>query len=257
MGQSVATRDHTAADAGFGPEVFRLRTRSGFEYAFSGDAPAFVHFALFLALAASAVLGAFVADVLGIITPSLGFDWWENLRAFAVLAVFALCGFAPSAGVASWAFHLWLRQHELVVYEHGLCGRFPDLEIAVPFEEVVEVWLCRQAGCRDDDMCAARNSQTVAPFSALRWIESILSWYLGTLAILIAVVLALFGGGDMVSPPQRQPTAKVFLKLKGGVDYALGRYLRRFRAEDRDRAIEVLRSRLPGVFKAHNAEEAE
>jgi hypothetical protein len=257
MGQSVATREYTAADAGFGPEVFRLRTRSGFEYAFSGDAPRSVHFALFLTFVASAVLGAFVADVLGIITQDLWFDWWANLRAFAVFAVFALCGFAPSAGVASWAFHLWLRQHELVVYEHGLCGRFPDLEIAVPFEEVVEVWLCRQAGCRDDDMCAARNSTTVAPFSALRWIESILSWYLGTLAILIAIVLALFGGGDIVRLPQRQPTAKVFLKLKGGVDYALGRYLRRFRAEDRDRAIEVLRSRLPGVFQAHNAEEAE
>jgi hypothetical protein len=257
MGQSVATRDHTAADAGFGPEVFRLRTRSGYEYVFSGDAPRFVHFALFLALVASAVLGAFVADVLGLITPSLWFDGWENLRGFAVLAVFALCGFAASAGVASWAFHLWLRQHELVVYEHGLCGRFPDLEIAVPFEEVVEVWLCRQAGCRDDDMCAARNSQTVAPFSALRWIESILSWYLGTLAILIAVVLALFGGGDMVSPPQRQPTAKVFLKLKGGVDYALGRYLRRFRAEDREGVLEVLRDRLASVFTVHTAVTAE
>jgi hypothetical protein len=112
MGQSVATRDHTAADAGFGPEVFRLRTRSGFEYAFSGDAPRSVHFALFLTFVASAVLGAFIADVLGISTPDLWFDW----RAFAVLAACGLCGFAASAGVASWAFHLWLRQHELVVY---------------------------------------------------------------------------------------------------------------------------------------------
>jgi hypothetical protein len=212
---------------------------------------------MFLALCASAILGGFVADVLGILTPHLWFDWWENLRAFAVLAVFALCGFAPSAGVASWAFHLWLRQHELVVYEHGLCGRFPDLEIAVPFEEVVEVWLCRQASCRDDEMCTARNSKATSSFSALRWVESILSWYLGTLAIMIAVVLALFGGGDMVSPPKRQPAAKVFLTLKGGVDYALGRYLRRFRAEDRERVIEVLRDRLASVFTVHTAVTAE
>jgi hypothetical protein len=60
-----------------------------------------------------------------------------------------------------------------------------------------------------------------------------------------------------VSPPKRQPAAKVFLTLKGGVDYALGRYLRRFRAEDRDRVIELLRARLAGVFKSHDAEGAE
>jgi hypothetical protein len=209
-----------------------------------------VHFALFLTLVASAVLGAFVGDVLGIVTQDLWFDWWANLQAFAVLLACALCGFAASAGVASWAFHLWLRRHEFVVYEHGLCGRFPDLEIAVPFEELVEVWLCREANCRDDDVCAARNSKA-SSFSALRWLESILSWYLGALAVVIALAIALAGGGAP-SLPKQQPAPKVFLTLKGGVDYALGRYLRRFRADDRDCAIEELRSRLPGVFHAHN-----
>src|SRR6266852_453968 len=104
MRQSDAIKRDTATDDGFGPEVFRLRTRSGYEYAFSGDAPRFVHYALFLALGASAVVSVFVADVLGIITPALWYDWWENLRAFAVIAAFVLCGFAASAGVSSWAF---------------------------------------------------------------------------------------------------------------------------------------------------------
>jgi hypothetical protein len=255
MGQSVATKRDTADDARFGPEVLRLRSRFGYEYAFSGDAPRFVHYALFLALGASAIVSVFVADVLGIITPALWYDWWENLRAFAVIAAFVLCGFAASAGVASWAFHLWLRQHELVVYEHGLCGRFPDLEIAVPFEEVVEVWLCQQAGCRDDEICSARKPELATTFSALRWLEALLSWYLGALVTVIGIPLALLGGGDIPRPPKRQPAAKVFLKLRGGVDYALGRYLRRFRAEDRDRVIDVVRSRLPGVFKAHNGKD--
>src|SRR5713226_3044555 len=129
MRQCDAIGDDTPADDGFGPEVYRLRTRSGYEYAFSGDAPRFVHYALFLALGASAVLGVLLADVLGIITPALWYDWWENARAFAVLAACVLCGFAVSAGIASGVFHLWVRQRELVVYERGLCGRFPDLEI--------------------------------------------------------------------------------------------------------------------------------
>jgi hypothetical protein len=155
-----------------------------------------------------------------------------------------------------WAFHLWLKQHELVIYEHGLYSRFPDLEIAVPFEEVVEIWVCRQAGCRDDERCAARNPEAASPFAAVRWMESILSWYLGALAIVFGMALALVGGGDLPRPPKRQSAAKVFLTLKGGVDYALGRYLRRFRAEERDRVIEVLRSRLAPVYQVHEAEVA-
>jgi predicted outer membrane lipoprotein len=104
MSQSASCAEVTPTEVGFGPEVLRLRPRSGYEYAFSGDAPRFVHYALFLALGASAVLGVFLADALGIITPALWYDWWENLRAFAFLAVCVLCGFAVSAGIASGRF---------------------------------------------------------------------------------------------------------------------------------------------------------
>src|SRR5438270_1511803 len=134
MRQIEAIKDHPAVEDGFGPVLLRLRPRSGWEYAFSGDAPRFVHYALFLFLGASAVLGIFLADLFGLVTPALWYDWWENLRAFAMLVACVLCGFAASAGIAGWAFHLWLKQHELVIYERGLRGRFPDEEIAVPFQ---------------------------------------------------------------------------------------------------------------------------
>ena len=53
MSLSDLTKLDSAADDGFGPEIFRLRPRSGCEYAFSGDAPRLVHYAIFLALSAS------------------------------------------------------------------------------------------------------------------------------------------------------------------------------------------------------------
>jgi hypothetical protein len=252
MRQCEATKDDSAADKGFGPELVRLRPRSGYEYAFSGDAPRWVHYALFLAWVASAVLGVFLADVLELITQDSWYDWWENLRAFAVLVACALCGFAASVGVAGWAFRIWLSQHELVVFENGLCGRFPDLDFAAPFDAVSEIWLCQQIGCPDDERCIARTSAPATSSTASRWLESILSWYFGALAIVVGVAVTLIGGGVPMLP-KRQPTAKLFLTLRGGVAYALGRYLRRFRAEDRDRVIEMLRSRLPGVFKSHQA----
>jgi hypothetical protein len=79
-------------------------------------------------------------------------------------------------------------------------------------------------------------------------LEWLLSCYLATLIILVAIPLALLGGGNVPTPPKRERATKVFLTLRGGAIYSLGRYLRRFRTEDRARLIDLLRSQLAAVF---------
>jgi hypothetical protein len=239
----------------FCAELLRLRPRSGYEYAFSGDAPRFVHCLLFILLGACALLSVYLADCLQLITADLWFDWVAN---FKVLGFFLLCmlgGFAASAGALSWAFHPWLSRHELVVYEQGLRGRFPDLEFTVPFEELDEVWICRHPDCHDDDACNARMNTGFPPgesAAVLRTVETIVIWYFTALARIFGLLLALAGGTDP-APPKRQSVVKPFLMVKGGTVYPLGRYLRRFRPEDRVRLIEILQSVLPAARQSHES----
>jgi hypothetical protein len=240
---------------GFGAELLRLRPRSGCEYAFSGDPPRYVSCALFILLAAFGLLSAFLGDCLGLITADLWIDWLANVELLGLLILGMLFGVALAAGLARWIFHPWLQRHSLVVYQHGLMGRFPDLEFAAPFEEVNEIWLCRHPQCRDDDVCDAKNVTSSRPgdaTAALRWMERIVSWYLTGLAMLFGLILAP-AGGSLPELPKRQPVPKLFLVLKGGVVHPLGRFLRRFREADRYRLLEVLRSRLPEAVGSHEA----
>jgi hypothetical protein len=253
MSAGTAVQEVVTADSGFGREILRLRTRSGFEYGLSGDAPRFVHYVQFLTIAVLTLLGMLFAESLDLCSASFLFDWYENLKALAVLAVCVLLGYAVSAGVVHWAFHHWLKRNEFVVYEHGLRAQFPDLEIAVPFSEVIEVWLCEQAACRHEDKCDARRSGAAISKSVIQVMESMLSWYLAILTTLITIPSVLLGGGGVPRPPNREAAAKLFLTLRGGVEHSLGRYLRRFRKDDRGRAIKELQSRLPGAFKSHQA----
>jgi hypothetical protein len=242
-------------DHGFGSELFRMRPRSGYEYAFSGDAPRLVHIAFFILLGAWMLLSIFLGECLQLITADLWFDWVANVK---VLGFFVLCmtlGFALSAGALTLIFRPWLNRHVLVVHEHGLRGQFPDLEFAVPFEELHEVWVCRHPNCQNDDTCEARKRVTSRSGDAtggLRWMQSIVSWYLIGLAMIFGLILAL-AGGSPPNPPQRQAVVKVFLAVRGGVVYPLGRYLRRFREEDRVRLIEMLRLQLQDAVRTHEA----
>jgi hypothetical protein len=239
----------------FGAELLRLCPRSGHEYAFSGDAPRYVRCILFIFLGAFALLSVFLADCLQLITADLWVDWLANAKVLSFFLLCMLAGFALSAGVLSWIFHAWLNRHTLVVYEHGLRGQFPDLEFAVPFEEVIEVWVCRHPDCQDDDVCEARktrSSRSGDSTSALRWIETIVSWYLTGLAWIFGLILAL-AGGSPPEPPKKQAVAKVFLAVRGGVVYPLGRYLRRFREADRGLLIEILQPRLAESVWTHEA----
>jgi hypothetical protein len=240
-------------DHPFGAELLRLRPRSGYEYAFSGDAPRYVHCLLFILLGAFALLSIYLANCLSLITADLWFDWVAYLKVLGFMLLCMLGGFALSAGVLSWAFHPWLRRHELVVYEHGFRGRFPDLEFTVPLEELIEVWICRHPECHDDDTCIARNDTRARPdesATAIRIVESIVTWYFTALAWIFALLLALAGGTDP-APPKRQQVVKAFLVVKGGAVYSLGRYLRRFHLADRSRLMEMLESCVPQLIHSH------
>jgi len=240
---------------GFGAELLRLRPRTGCEYAFSGDAPRYVQYALYILSGAFGFLSLFLGHCLGLITADLWLDWVAHVKILGLLLFGILFGFALSAGLFRWIFHPWLQRHSLVVYEQGLIGRFPDLEFAVPFEEVIEVWVCRHPECRNDDVCAAKNktaSRSSDSTAALRWMERIVSWYLTGLLILFGLILVL-AGGTAPALPKRQSVAKLFLVVKGGVVHPLGRFLRRFREEERNRLLELLRSRLPEVVGSHEA----
>jgi hypothetical protein len=248
-------RTSLTVDHPFGAELLRLRQRSGCEYAFSGDAPRFVQCLFFILLGACTLLSVYLADCLQLITADLWFDWVADLKGFGFILLCMLGGFAFSAGALSWAFHPWLRGHELVLYEHGLHGGFPDLEFTVPFEELMEIWICRHPDCHEDDACNVRKDTGFPPdesAAVLRTVETILTWYFTVLAWIFGLMLALAGGTDP-APPKRLAVVKPFFMVKGCTVYPLGRYLRRFQTEDRVRLIEILQSVLPGAIRSHES----